>query len=191
MQNPGIQHAAALKRVFRYLSGTRGRGLTFRAGLPTVPVGHSDSNWGNDIDTRRSVSGSVFILHGAAVSWKSKMQPTVALSTTEAEYMAASRAAQEALYIRHLLRDLGYEQTDATVIYEDNQGCIAMSKNPVMRDCCKHINSRVHFLRELAASGDVVMEYENTKDMTADVLTKPLPADPHMKHTGTMMGDSE
>lgn len=188
MQNPGTQHANAIKRVFRYLNGTRDRGLTFSAGSPSEPIGYSDSDWGNDIDTRRSVSGSVFILHGCAVSWKSKMQPTVALSTAEAKYMAGSRAAQEALYIRHLLRDLGYELKTPTIIYEDNQGCIAMSKNPTMRDRCKHIDQRVHFLRDLATAGDVEMVYKDTKNMTADVLTKPLPGDPYEKHTGTMMG---
>lgn len=152
-------------------------------------MGYSDSDWGNDIDTRRSVSGLVFLLHGAGVSWKSKMQPTVALSTAEAEYMAASQAAQEALYLRHLLCDLGYEQTGPTTIYEDNQGCIAMSKNPVMRDRCKHIDNCIHFLRELVESDDIIMEYEGTKDMTADVLTKPLPAEPYLKHTCRMMGE--
>mmetsp|Transcript_40744 Transcript_40744/g.83342 ORF Transcript_40744/g.83342 Transcript_40744/m.83342 type:complete len:410 (-) Transcript_40744:207-1436(-) len=187
MQNPGTQHVVALKRVFRYVNGSRDRGLMFRAGSPSKPVGYSDSDWGNDIDTRRSVSGSLFILHGAAVSWKSKMQPTVALSTAEAEYMAASRAAQEALYICHLLRDLGYELSEPTVIYEDNQGCISMSKNSVMRDRCKHIDQRVHFLRDLATSGDVEMVYKDTKNMTADALTKPVPADLHIKHSNTML----
>eukprot|EP00961_Rhodomonas_salina_P066071 887651-Rhodomonas_salina.1 len=138
MQNPGQEHLAALKRVFRYLSGTRSRGLIFH-GNPdekSVLMGYSDTDWSNDPATSKSVSGLVFMLHGAAISWHSKGQEVVAMSTAEAELIAASRAAQEALYLQHLLRDLGYEQVEATTIYEDNDACIAMSKHPVQRDKC-------------------------------------------------------
>eukprot|EP00961_Rhodomonas_salina_P238255 3220222-Rhodomonas_salina.1 len=88
------------------------------------------------------------MLHGAAISWRSKSQEIVAMSTAEAEFIAASRAAQEALYLRTMLRDLGYEQTEPTTIFEDNNACIAMSKNPVQRDECKHFNRHDNFLRD-------------------------------------------
>eukprot|EP00961_Rhodomonas_salina_P113689 1529211-Rhodomonas_salina.1 len=95
MQKPGQKHAEALKRVFSYLSGTCGYGITFRSGDPTILVGYSDADWRN-AKTSKSVSGMVFPLHGTAVSWRAKSQPTVSLSTAEAELMAAARAAQEA-----------------------------------------------------------------------------------------------
>ena len=102
--------------------------------------------------------------------------------------MAAARAAQEALYLLHLLRDLGYEQLEPTVIYEDNDACIAMSKNPVLRDSCSHIDCRDNFLRELVEKRQIRLERKGTADMAADALTKALPKDPHEKHGVTMMG---
>eukprot|EP00961_Rhodomonas_salina_P197853 2669875-Rhodomonas_salina.1 len=95
MQKPGRKHAEALKRVFRYISGTRDYGITFRSGDPTILVGYSDADWSN-AETSKSVSGMVFTLHGAAVSWRAKSQSAISLSTAEAELMAAARAAQEA-----------------------------------------------------------------------------------------------
>ncbi len=178
---------AALKRVFRYLSGTRDRGLVYRAGGPTVLYGYSDADWSND-DNSRSVSGMVFMLHGAAVSWRAKTQPTVSLSTAEAELLAAGRAAQEALYLRHLLRDLGYEQMNPTVIYEDNQACIAMSKHPSQRERCRHIDRRDNFLSDLVEKRHVELQYLRTTDMAADMFTKGLPRPSHVKHADFVMG---
>eukprot|EP00961_Rhodomonas_salina_P056753 762567-Rhodomonas_salina.1 len=105
-------------------------GLTFKRGDKTILFGYSDATWGNDPETRRSVSGYVFLLNGTAVSWKSKLEHTVVLSSSEAEYQALARAAQEAAYLRQLLKDLGAPQLEQTVIYEDNEGAIAMVKNP-------------------------------------------------------------
>lgn len=190
MQNPGQEHLAALKRVFRYLSGTRSRGLIFH-GNPdekSVLMGYSDADWSNDPATSKSVSRLVFMLHGAAISWRSKGQEVVAMSTAEAELIAASRAAQEALYLRHLLRDLGYEQVEATTIYEDNDACIAMSKHPVQRDKCRHFDSRDNFLHDLTAKGHVLLLRKGTKEMVADVLTKALARIDFKRHVSTAMG---
>ena len=112
---------------------------------------------------------------GGVVSWGSKLQPTVALSSAEAEYMAACAAVQEAIHLRLLMRDLGFEQKGATVIYEDNQGCIALSENPMFHKRTKHIDIRYHFIRERVASGEVVLKYVATEHQLADLLTKALP----------------
>lgn len=125
--------------MFWYISGTRDFSITYSSGDPTIIVGYSDADWSN-AETSKSVSGLVFTLHGAAVSWRAKSQSMVSLSTAEAELMAAARAAQEAMYLRHLLQDLGYEQMEPTVIFEDNQACIAMLKNPTQHEWCRHID---------------------------------------------------
>eukprot|EP00961_Rhodomonas_salina_P055946 750939-Rhodomonas_salina.1 len=140
MADPSRTHLQMAKWVLAYLKGSKERGLTFRSGDEDILSGYSDSTWGNDPETRRSVSGYVFLLHGTAVSWKSKLENTVALSSTEAEYQAIARASQEAAYLRQLLSELGSPQLRPTVIYEDNEGCIAMVKNPVSREKAKHID---------------------------------------------------
>eukprot|EP00961_Rhodomonas_salina_P208883 2818838-Rhodomonas_salina.1 len=190
MQQPGVQHQQALKRVFRYLSGTRDRGLTF-CGTPdrkSVLVGYSDADWSNDPHTSKLISGLVFMLHDAAISWRSKSQEIVAMSTAEAELISASRAAQEALYLRTMLRDLGYEQTEPTTIFEDNDACIAMSKNPVQRDRCKHFDRRDNFLCDNVERGHVVLVRKGTKEMIADVLPKALAYLDHDRHVRHAMG---
>eukprot|EP00961_Rhodomonas_salina_P141957 1911277-Rhodomonas_salina.1 len=112
------------------------------------------------------------------------------MSTAEAELVAAFRAAQEALYLRTMLRDLGYEQTEPTtiMIFEDNDACIAMSNNPVQRDKCKYFNSRDNFLRDNVELGHVVLVCKGTKEMTADVLTKALAYLDHDRHVCHAMG---
>eukprot|EP00961_Rhodomonas_salina_P180898 2441558-Rhodomonas_salina.1 len=102
--------------------------------------------------------------------------------------MAAARAAQEALYLRHLLCDLGYEQMAPTVIYEDNQACIAMSKHPTQRERCRHIDRQDNFISDQVDKGNVELQYLKTTDMTADIMTKALPRDAHLRHTRTLMG---
>jgi hypothetical protein len=137
-------------------------------------IGFSDSNWAGDLETRRSTTGYVFKIGGAAVSWQSRLQQTVALSTTEAEYMAACAAVQEAIYLRRLLADLGIEQAGPTVIMEDNQGCCAMSTNPIHHQRAKHIDIRYHFVREQSARGTIKLLWIATEEQQADLLTKAL-----------------
>eukprot|EP00961_Rhodomonas_salina_P293854 3934087-Rhodomonas_salina.1 len=110
VNDPSKTHLMLSKHVLAYLKGTASRGLIYSSGNPTELVGYADATWGNDPETRRSVSGYVFLLHGAAVSWKSKLENTVALSSSEAEYQSLGRAAQEAAYLRQLLSDLGCQQ---------------------------------------------------------------------------------
>ena len=108
------------------------------------------------------------------ISWNSRKQPTVALSSTEAEYLAVSSASQECIFLRGVLSDLGVVVKGATVIYEDNMGAIALTANPVLRKRTKHIDTRHHFIRELVKDGVVKLEHLGTNEMIADVLTKNL-----------------
>ena len=127
------------------------------------------------MDDRHSTSGNVFFLAGGAVSWLSKKQATVALSTAEAAYVALSAATQEVIWLRRLLTDVGVPPEGPTVIHEDNQGAIAMAKNPVGHARTKHIVIRYHFVREGVQNGAIDLKYIVTDEMIADMLTKPLP----------------
>ena len=175
--DPCPTHWQALKRVFRYIQGTRSYGIEYQATSNDKLHGYSDADWAGDIEDRRSTSGYAFELNNGCVSWRSKKQSTVALSSTEAEYMALTEAAQEAIWLKAFLCELGEMRSDDAVkIYEDNQGSIALAKNPEFHKRTKHIDIRYHFVREKAAEGELVLEYCSTKDMKADLMTKPIPA---------------
>ena len=152
-----------------------------------VLEGYCDSDYAGDLDDRKSTSGYVFLLKGGAISWNSSKQETVALSTTEAEYVAAAHAVKEAIWLRTLLEELGFKQNQPTKIYEDNSGCIAISKNPEKHKRTKHIDIKYHFLREQVNKNQVKLEYVNTTEQAADALTKPLPKE-KFEFCRTMMG---
>ena len=172
--NPSQVHLTAVKRIFRYLNGTLDLALEYQKSSGGSLVGYADSDWGGDRDDRHSTTGNIFMLSNGPVSWLSKKQSTVALSTTEAEYMALSSATQEAIWIQRLLEDLGTVQDDGISIQEDNQGAIALAKNPIAHARTKHIQIRYHFVREAVEEGIINLNYCPTEDMVADILTKPL-----------------
>ena len=136
--------------------------------------GYTDADWAGDQDSARSTSGYVFTFNGGAISWRSGKQKSIAKSTCEAEYMAQSDAAQEAIWIRFLLPELGEHLNDSTVIHGDNQGAISLAKNPIDRKRTRHINVSYHFVRELITNGTLTFSYIPTQEMIADGLTKAL-----------------
>jgi hypothetical protein len=164
--------------------------LRFSRDCPIVdtPWGWVDSDWAGDTDTRHSHVAYIIIMNGGPISWKSGRQDSVALSTSEAEYMAASEVDKEILYLRSILLDVGYAQTAPTNIYEDNLTCIAMSTNPVRRKSSRHIDIRVHFCRELYAAGVMKLIPLRTHLMVADVITKNLPGPVLTQHREVMLG---
>lgn len=175
MQNPGKGHWLAVKRIFRYLKGTLNTKLEFSQSQTAGCVGYCDADWGNDSDTRRSITGSIFLFQGGLIVWQSKRQSSVALSTTEAEYMALSATCQEALWLRTLAKDLEPSIVSSpTIILNDNKGAIDLSNNGGYRPRTKHIDIRHHFIREKVDCGEVKIEHIPTERMTADVLTKAL-----------------
>lgn len=176
LQSSTDAHWTAGKRILRYLKGTKDIGLVYGDSSQGLTLrGYADADWAADKDTRRSVTGYLFELGGAAITWHTKLQPTVALSTSEAEFMSACAATQEAIHLRRLLGDLGFPQEKPTVILEDNMGCICMSENPVMHRRTKHIDIKFHFIREAVERGDVILTFTPTSTQVADLLTKPLP----------------
>jgi ribonuclease HI len=168
------EHWIATKRIVKYLKTTSDYALKYDGRVKSGLVGYADANWASDPDTRKSTTGYVFLLNGGAVSWKSKRQSTVATSSTEAEYMSLYSAVQEAIWLKRLLVDLHYDSSNAVKIYQDNQGTIALAKNPTFHDRTKHIDIKYHFTREQVNQGNVVLEYLPTNDMVADALTKPM-----------------
>jgi len=169
-QNHGEEHWNAAKRVLRYLKGTLDYGLTFRKTGESLH-GYVDADWAGCIDDRRSFTGYCFILADAAISWEAKKQRTVALSSTEAEYMALSEGTKEALYLQNLLGELDLK-TNPIVLFNDNQGAQELMKNPVHHTRTKHIDVRHHFVREAYEEGKIEPRYLPTEEMVADVFTK-------------------
>lgn len=172
MACPTVIHWQAAKGVLRYLAGTSTYGITYGPGSSLEL--YCDADYAGDIDTRRSTTGYVSILNGGAVSWSSRLQPTVAASTTEAEYMAAASAVKEALWLRNLLTDLGLSYPTIS-IKADSQSAIKLLKNPVFSMRSKHIDVIYHFARERVTRKDVSFSYTKTEGMVADALTKPVP----------------
>jgi len=171
---PTQAHWAAGKAVMRYLKGTRTWCLTYGSEGPLV--GYSDADYAGDIDTRRSTTGQAFLWGGAAISWGSKIQATVAASTTETEYVAAVMAAKEALWLRRLVRELGGDDKPV-VMHCDSQGAMAMMHNPTNSNRTKHIDVTHHFVRECVETAAISVTQVGTADMVADCLTKALPTD--------------
>ena len=138
-------------------------------------IGYSDADWASSTDYRRSISGYCSSLNkaGPLISWKSRKQPTVALSSCEAEYIALAAAVQEGMYLIQIVNDVG-EVNDPVLIFEDNQETIALSMNPVNRQRSKHIDVRYYFIRNVQNAGKVIIKCCPTADMVADVMTKPV-----------------
>jgi hypothetical protein len=128
------------------------------------------------------------MMNGGPISWKSRRQDNVSLSTSEAEFVAASQAGQEAIYLRETLTDFGFSQTQATLLYEDNLACVAMSENPVRRKFSRHIDIRKYFVRELVLAGFLKLVPLRTNKMVADALTKSLPSPAFIGHRQIMTG---
>ena len=175
--NPSVQHWDAAKCVLRYLAGTPDMGITYAPEDADVLHGYCDADYAADLSTRKCTTGYVFKVHGGAVSWASRLQKSTALSTAEAEYMAASSAAQESIWLSRLLADFEIE-TKPVLILTDNQAALHLTDNPITSQWAKHIDVRVHFAREKVELGDVTYKYCPTEHMVADMLTKALDVAP-------------
>eukprot|EP00253_Pinus_taeda_P005068 PITA_05068 len=145
MERPKEAHWQAAKRILRYVK-----------------------------DDRKKTSGYVFHMGSGAISWASKNQPIVVLSTSEAEYVAATAVACQVVWMRRMLRSLGQEKAKGTVIFCDNSSTIALSKNFVFHKRTKHIDKRFHYIRELVSNAEIVLQHCRTQEQVADILTKPL-----------------
>ena len=175
IENPRKEHWQAVKWILRYLKGTSKLGLIFSTQSNCIVTGFCDSDYACDLDRRRSLTGYVFTLSGCAVSWKATLQSTVALSTTEAEYMALTEAAKEAIWLKGLVQDLGLKQ-DCLDIHCDRQSALHLVKDQMYHERTKHVDVRYHFIRDLVEKGDVRLQKIYTAHNPADMFTKPIPA---------------
>lgn len=174
MSKPIMLHLQAAKRVLRYLKGTMVFGIWYKKGGTGEVMVYTDSDFARDVDSRKSTSGYVFLLDNAVVAWSSKKQPIVTLSTMEAEYVAASTCACQAIWFERILEEFGYDTIEGIIIDCDNTSTIKLSKNPVFHGRCKHIGVRFHFLRDLVKEGRVSLKHYGSQEQVADIFTKPL-----------------
>ena len=196
MTKPAKEHWEGVKRVLRYLKGTKSHGILFKKSGFLKITGFFDVDWGGCVDTRRSTSGYVFSLCGGAVSWSSKRQNSVALSSCESECMSATHAAKEAVWQRNIVRELISKNSGsrdvwqkiidrkcvgdddvAIDIYIDNQSAIELLKNPKFHARSKHIDIQLNFVRELIDENRLNFIFIATEFQVADILTKSLPKD--------------
>jgi len=177
LANPSEEHEMAVKRVFRYLNGTLDHGLLFQKQLnEPFAFAYSDADWAGDIETRRSTSGSLFILAGASVAFKSRLQSVITTSSTEAEYSALFECLKDARWFRGLLIELGFDSSDVEplLVLEDNQSTIALTKNHANSNRTKHVDVRNHYCRQEYNLRLINLQYIATDLQAADGLTKPL-----------------
>lgn len=175
--NPNQSHWVAAKHVLRYIKAAIDYVLSFKSCDELKLEGYSDADWASSKDDRKSISGFCFRLSetSALISWKSRKQASVALSTCEAEYMALALAMQESLYLQQLLISLNVIKTDKPInMYEDNQSTIASANNPVNHQRSKHVDIKYHFIRDLLNKNVVKLVYCPTDSMIADIMTKPI-----------------
>jgi hypothetical protein len=177
--NPGIDHWNALMHVIGYVKNTIDFGLTYSRENVLSPIAFVDADYGGCRDTRRSTSGYIFLMAGGAVTWSSKRQATVALSTVEAEYVAMSRCAQQMAWMQTWLDEVVVEYEKPGIIKGDSRGAIALSKNTKDHGKVKHIDIRHHYLRDLVKAGTILFEQVPSIDNLADLFTKPLSRDHH------------
>lgn len=173
LSNPGKEHWEAVKWILRYLKGTSKVCLCYGGAEPVLEC-YTDSDMAGDLDSRKSTSGFIYTFTGGAVSWQSRLQKCVALSTTEAEYIAIAEAGKEMLWLKRFLEELGIKQKEYKIHY-DSQSALDLSKNPMYHSRTKHIDIRYHWIREVVEKQLLKLVKIHTKKNPADMLTKMVP----------------
>ena len=186
--DPGLEHWMAVKNILKYLRRTKDMFLVYGGEEEIVARCYVDASFDTDPDDSKSQSGYVFLMNGGAVSWRSSKQPVVAGSSTEAEYVAASEAAQEGVWMKEFISELDVVPSalDPMVIYCDNNGAIANAKEPRSHKNSKHFKRRFHSIREHVKDGDIKICKVHTDLNVADPLTKQLPRAKHDQHRNSM-----
>ena len=174
-EKPLKSHWSSVKRVLRYIKGTRNVGIQYDGRESMKPIGYCDSDWAGCLETRKSTEGTVFLLAGGAVFWSSKKQSVIATSSCEAEYIATCSATKTAIWLSNMLNGiLGTTSHSPITVHVDNQGCIGMAHNESINARNKHIDIRYHFVRHAVKNNQVILLHCPGTDQPADPLTKPL-----------------
>jgi hypothetical protein len=175
MEKPSENHWAAVKQILRYIQGTKDYGCRYKAGHASpVLLGYSDSDHAGDAGDRKSTSGQVFFLGNNLVTWSSQKQKGVATSSCEAEYVAASAATCQGIWLSRLLGEMQGKEPSMFKLLIDNKSAISLAKNHVHHDRSKHIDVKFHSIREYIEEGKVEVAHVRTHDQLADILTKAL-----------------
>lgn len=175
MERPTSIHLSAVKRILRYVQGTLQYGLVYTKNSGNnVVTGFTDSDLAGDLDDRRSTGGMCFYLNDNLITWVSQKQRCVALSSCEAEFMAATAAACQAIWIQNILSQITGVETGPVVLFIDNKSALDLAKNAVFHGRSKHIHVRYHFVRECVERGDIILKYVSSENQKADILTKAL-----------------
>ena len=174
-QNPGPGHWNGVKRILAYLAGTSNHGLLFKKNDEGSLIGYCDADYAGDADKRRSTTGYIFLLYRGPVSWCSKRQSCTALSTTEAEFVAACEASKEATWLLRLLQELGIKENGPVPLMSDNQSAIRVVNNTEFHQRTKHIDVKYNYIRDQQSNGIVDVRYICTNQQLGDIFTKPLP----------------
>lgn len=175
MEAPSVVHENALKRILKYIKGTIYHGILYNSNGEYGLCGYSDSDYAGDVETRRSTSGNAFLFNNGIISWSSERQKCVSVSTTEAEYVAASNGIKELVWLRRLFDELLPNKIENVTFFMDIQSAIRLVKNPEFHKPSKHIDVRYHFIREKYEEGFFQLEYISTNEMIVDIFTKALP----------------
>lgn len=192
LTNYGTAHWHAVQRILRYLKGTPRLGLLYKQRPQNLILTcFCDADWASDSDSRKSISTHCLMLgtnefDATVIGWHNKKQQVVALSSTEAEYISTTTAAQDIIHVRELLASLDQPQNAPTLLLSDNQSAIALAQNPVMHARTKHIDIKHHFIRQVISEGQANLQYVPTEDNLADLLTKALARDKHEKFSKAM-----
>jgi len=187
MTGPTKIHMGAAKRILRYMQGTLSYGIEYVRDQSVTLIGFCDADWAGSEDDNRSTSGYAFSFGIGVFSWSSMKQNTVALSTAEAEYVSASEATAQAIWLRFVLDDLGEMQAEATPLFCDNMSAISMARNPIFHQRTRHINRKYHFIREALQEGVINIQFCRSEEQLADIFTKALPKD-RFKHQKLKLG---
>jgi hypothetical protein len=177
--NPGLQHWNAVKHLLRYLKGSIDYKLVYSSTVaPTLSsqlfTTYTDADHGGNPDNGRSTGGYAVIIGGGAVSWSSRLQSVVSLSTTEAEYIAAVEAGKEIIWMRNLLTEFGFTPSSPSHLLIDNNSAVTVAKNPEHHGRMKHLDLRYHWLRDIVEAGLISPIHVPTSSQAADIFTKPL-----------------
>ncbi|KNZ75827.1 Copia protein, partial [Termitomyces sp. J132] len=186
--NPGPAHWKTLLHVLAYVKGMLDYKIVYSKELGGLikPTGYVDSDYGGDLDTCHLTAGYIFLMVGGPVSWSSKHQQTVALSTTEAEYMAMMRGSQQALWMHNFLAEINLVQPCPALLHVDNNSSIALAQSTKGHACAKHIDIRHHYIREHVSEGDIEIIHIPSSENIADICTKPLTHAAHNYLVGLM-----
>ena len=179
MTNPTKLSVVMIRRILRYLAGAPSLGLIYdnnykNSDGEVIISGYCDADWGGDLNDRKSTTGYCTFINNNLISWNSKKQRTVALSSTEAEYMAINEVAKELMWLRIILKEMNINVKSPSILYVDNQSAIKISENDTEHDRTKHIDIRYYFIRDLITNGEIKLHWVSTAEQLADIFTKPL-----------------